>query len=118
MIGRLLCWRVLAGLYTPLLCLCLLTSGLGCAVGCFATVATMFPVYVDTQRYLPALTNPQLVTALLLSASCSLASPLGYPTSVIVQRAERLKWIDFVKFGGILQVLLCFIIPGVVLGVA
>ena len=69
-----------------------------------ASAAFMFPIAVNMAAQLNANFMPFAIT-LMVGASCSFISPMGYATNLMVYTAGEYEFSDFVKFGVPLTIL-------------
>lgn len=87
---------VLAGVY-------LLTLIFNMTIGHLGAAAMVFPVAIEAASVAgpegAALSYMPFVIALMVAASCDFASPLSYPTHLIVWGAGGYRFADFVRFG-------------------
>ncbi|KAJ8906336.1 hypothetical protein NDN08_002829 [Rhodosorus marinus] len=75
-----------------------------------AAVALMFPIVADPETGIIVQQNLNPYAALytmMLAASASLSTPIGYQTNLMVHGPGGYTFVDWVKFGVPLQILLC-----------
>jgi di/tricarboxylate transporter len=74
----------------------------------------LFPVAVDTAQFLQASLTPFLV-ALMVGASASFATPIGYQTNLMVFNVGGYRFSDFLRIGipltGVIGVLTVALVP-------
>ncbi len=79
-----------------------------------AAAALLFPVCLETARIMEVSPRPFLM-ALILAASASFMTPIGYQTNMMVYGTGGYRFTDFVRFGGPLNITLwmvaTFLIP-------
>ena len=68
----------------------------------------MFPFCLETARLYNADSRPFLI-ALILSASASFMTPIGYQTNMMVYGPGGYRFTDFLKIGGPLNLLLAIV---------
>ena len=78
----------------PFLLLALLSNVLSTK----ATAVLFTPIAVDLARVLGAPVEPFAV-AVIFASNCSFASPIGYQTNLVVMTPGNYRFIDFVKVG-------------------
>lgn len=103
-----------AGPFWLLLCISLFTSTVSCVVSNNATVVLMFPICIKAQALIPSVPLQQFVVVLMMAASTSFLTPIGYQTNLMVQKPGTYTFGDFFKFGALLQLMLCFVSVGLV----
>jgi di/tricarboxylate transporter len=70
-----------------------------------AAAALMFPISMATAQSLDVNYMP-FVIAIMIAASCGFATPIGYQTNLMVYGPGGYRFSDFVRFGGLLNLLL------------
>ncbi len=73
-----------------------------------AAAALMFPVAMVTSQTLDVSYMP-FVIAIMVAASCSFSTPIGYQTNLMVYGPGGYRFIDYLRFGGGLNVLMWII---------
>ena len=91
---------LLAGFYV-------VTAVLSGVISNAAAVALMFPIAMETVKDC-LLSVKSASYILMLAASSSFATPIGYQTNIMVSGPGGYKFVDFIVFGAHLQ-LLCFV---------
>ena len=76
----------------------LLTSLLTELISSSAIAVIMTPVVINLAEQVGVNPRP-MVVAVMFAASASFATPVGYPTNTLVYAAGNYKFIDFVKVG-------------------
>lgn len=100
-------WPTIAVLGAMLVFVALLTNFVSDnAAGAIAT-----PIAVETARSLGAPAEP-FVLAILFGCNFNYATPIGYQTNLLVMSAARYRFIDFVKVGVPLLVLMVVVFTG------
>ena len=69
-----------------------------------AAAALMFPIGLATAATLGVDPRP-FVIVIMLAASLSFLTPIGYQTNLMVMGPGGYKWLDFLRFGGPLTLL-------------
>jgi len=69
-----------------------------------AAAALMFPILMATAAQLDVSPTPFIV-ALMMGASASFATPLGYQTNLMVSGPGGYRFVDFLRVGGMMNVL-------------
>ena len=82
----------------------LVSAALSAIVTNNATAVLVFPIAMATARELQADVMPFMM-ALLMGSSASFATPLGYQTNLMVYGAGRYRFVDFLRIGIPLTVL-------------
>ncbi len=82
-------------------------SLLSCVVSNQATVILLWPVIqkID-QTKVDGINTAQYAITLMMGASAAFITPIGYQTNLMVYGPGNYEFLDFVKFGGIMVVLL------------
>lgn len=70
-----------------------------------AAAALIFPIAMDAPEQ-TGVDIVQMAFAVMLSASASFMSPFGYATNLLIYGPGGYKFMDFVKFGGPMQIVL------------
>jgi di/tricarboxylate transporter len=78
-----------------------------------AAAALVFPIALSAGQHLGVDPKPFLV-AICVAASASFSTPIGYQTNLIVQSLGNYKFKDFLKIGGVMN-LLAFIVSMLVI---
>lgn len=86
----------------------LLTSLLSAIVTNNAAAVLMFPIAVATAESLGVSTVPFII-AIMLAASASFATPIGYQTNLMVMGPGNYRFSDFIRIGLPLNILLAFV---------
>ncbi|MCA9044471.1 MAG: anion permease, partial [Planctomycetaceae bacterium] len=73
-----------------------------------AAAVLMFPFCIETARLYGADSRPFLI-ALILSASASFMTPIGYQTNMMVYGPGGYRFSDFLKIGGPLNLILAIV---------
>jgi len=94
-------WAALAATYLLVSIVTELITNNACA-------ALMFPICLETARIYDVSERPFLM-ALVLAASASFSSPIGYQTNMMVYGPGGYKFLDFLKVGAPLNLLLWII---------
>lgn len=84
--------------YGPLIGLFLITALLTALISNMAAAVLLFPVVESTAQQLGVSIMPFVVT-LMVAASVSLATPIGYQTNLMVYGPGNYKYSDFLKMG-------------------
>jgi len=91
-----------------LFALYIVTAALSAVISNAAAVALMFPIGWEAVGQ--GVVSPKaLVYVLMLAASASFSTPIGYQTNLMVAGPGGYKFLDFLRFGGPLQVMCCVI---------
>jgi di/tricarboxylate transporter len=90
-------------------CVCLATVVLTAFITNNAAAALMFPIAMATAERLAVSPLP-FVYALMVAASCSFASPIGYQTNLMVCGPGGYRFSDYIKVGVPLSALLLAVI--------
>ncbi|MEQ8954779.1 MAG: SLC13 family permease, partial [Gammaproteobacteria bacterium] len=91
--------------YAALIALFVVGSFLTALVSNMAAAVLLFPVIESTANQLGVSILPFAVT-LMVAASVSLATPIGYQTNLMVYGPGNYRYVDFMKIGFPLTVLL------------
>ena len=75
-----------------------------------ATVVVLVPVGIATAEAL-GLDARAVVLAIMFAASCSFATPVGYQTNTLVFGPGGYKFLDFMRVGGPLNLILAIVTP-------
>jgi di/tricarboxylate transporter len=94
-----------AGPYVALACIYLLGSVMTALITNNAAAVLLFPFCVETARQLGTSPRPFLM-ALVLAASASFVTPIGYQTNMMVYGPGGYRFTDFVRIGLPLNLLL------------
>jgi di/tricarboxylate transporter len=70
----------------------------------FAAVSVVFPIAVSTANALGVNFMPYAM-AIMIAASCGFATPIGYPTNLMVYGPGNYRFKDYLRFGGPLNLL-------------
>ncbi len=70
-----------------------------------AAAVLVFPIAMATAHALHVSTTP-FIMAMMVAASCSFATPIAYPTNVMVYGPGGYRFGDFVRFGAPLNLLI------------
>lgn len=73
-----------------------------------ATAVLMTPIAISTAQQLGVDPQPFIYTV-ILAANCSFATPIGYQTNLLVMGPGRYSFIDYLKFGGPLLIIMWLI---------
>ncbi|MDB4362859.1 SLC13 family permease [Pseudomonadales bacterium] len=90
-------YSLIAGLF-------ILTAGFSAMISNVAAAVLIFPIAAALSRQLGLDLTPFAVT-LMIAASASFATPIGYQTNLMVYGPGKYRFMDFVKMGGPLTVL-------------
>jgi len=99
-------WGVLAVVY-------LVTSILTAAITNNAAVALMFPIVLGLSERLGVSPMPFLI-ALMMAGSASFATPIGYQTNLMVYGPGGYRFVDFLRIGIPMNLLLAAIAVGLI----
>lgn len=77
-----------------------------------ASAVLMFPIGMATSHSLGVNAMP-FVMAIIVAASCGFATPLGYSTHLMVYGPGGYRFADFLRFGGLLNLLIGAVTIGV-----
>lgn len=77
----------------------LVTGILATIIGDKSAVIIMFHISVSAHEQVASVSLKQFCVQLLMSSSTCFASPLGYVTSIMVQRPGGYSFLDYTKFG-------------------
>ena len=69
-----------------------------------AAAALMFPIAMSTAESLGVNATP-FIMSIMIAASCGFATPIGYQTNLMVYGPGGYTFSDFVRFGGLLNLL-------------
>jgi di/tricarboxylate transporter len=70
-----------------------------------AAAALMFPIAIGTSATLGV--NPMpFIISIMIAASCGFATPIGYQTNLMVYGPGGYRFTDFLRFGGLLNLLI------------
>jgi di/tricarboxylate transporter len=70
-----------------------------------AAAALMFPIAMATGKALGVDYMP-FVYSVMIAASCGFATPIGYQTNLMVYGPGGYRFSDFIRFGGLLNILI------------
>jgi di/tricarboxylate transporter len=70
-----------------------------------AAAVLMFPIAVATAASLGVNLLP-FVIGVMMAASCSFATPIAYQTNLMVYGPGGYRFVDYLRFGGLLSLLL------------
>jgi di/tricarboxylate transporter len=70
-----------------------------------AAAALMFPIAMATSATLGVSPMPFII-AIMVAASCGFATPIGYQTNLMVYGPGGYRFSDFIRFGGLLNLLI------------
>ena len=65
----------------------------------------MFPIAIATAGTLDVSVMPFLI-AIMIAASCGFATPIGYQTNLMVYGPGGYHFSDFIRFGGLLNIII------------
>ncbi|MCI0683459.1 MAG: SLC13 family permease [Gemmataceae bacterium] len=70
-----------------------------------AAAVLIFPIAIATARTL-GVSHMPFVMAIMIAASCGFATPIGYQTNLMVYGPGGYRFSDYVRFGGLLNLLM------------
>ncbi len=73
-----------------------------------AAAALMFPIAMSTSGTLGVNAMPYII-AIMVAASCGFATPIGYQTNLMVYGPGGYHFTDFLRFGGLLNIVIWII---------
>lgn len=91
--------------YASLVALFVVGAVLTALVSNMAAAVLLFPVIESTAQQMGVSVVPFAVT-LMVAASVSLATPIGYQTNLMVYGPGNYRYVDFLKMGGLLTLLI------------
>ena len=83
---------------TLLVCLFFLTSAFSAVISNIAAAVLMFPIILASSQTLGINLTPLVVT-IMIAASTSFATPIGYQTNLMVYGPGDYRFMDFIKVG-------------------
>jgi di/tricarboxylate transporter len=98
-----------------LLSVAVVTSVVGCAVSNNAVVILMYPICQTLARDFEGVGLRQLLVVLLVNASSSFLTPMGYQTNLMVYGPGRYRFFDIAKYGAGLTLIMSLIVPALII---
>jgi len=74
-----------------------------------ASVSLIFPIAWAVAQHTQVITRRTVIYTLMMAGSADFATPIGYPTNLMVFGLGNYKFGDYAKFGVLLQIIVCFI---------